>query len=303
MRVLVSLLAFAIHYVRCSDIIASDLVDRGQCPTDYHASPTDPDWKMSPVGAAWGPKCYRDATSEWSNRGWAACPEVCFNGVYCGRHSNRRSLGYCAGSQLVTVSSLEEEEWIAQEFLFNENRSGQPGPIWIGFGYYVPGTESNPDVSGPAGRKWSWLSGSYRTYTNWASGAAPTEGCAALKDLPNGALGGWHAESCSTSYRCICEVTPHLPPAPPQPPVPLAPPTPPPPESGAILIAAIAGSVGGVVALVIVALLTRRHCRGGGPQRPLGAETKTTASQPAVMPAVPVSHPGGEVGLAHSMGP
>ena len=287
------LFASALCHVRGSNLIASDLVNRGRCPTDYHSSPTnDPDWLMSPPNAAWGPKCYRDATGEWSNRGWSSCPEVCSNGVYCGRRSDRRSLGYCAGSTLVTVSSLEEEQWIANEFLFNENRSSQPGPIWIGFGYYVPGTEHFPDVTGPAGRTWSWLSGSYWTYTNWASGAAPTEGCAALKDVPNGALGGWHAESCSTMYRCICQVTPQLPPAPPQPP---QPPAPPPPASGAILIAVIAGSVGGVVVLVAVALLMRRSRRG--PQQPPAAETKT-ASQ-----AVSVSHPGGEVGLAHSLGP
>ena len=55
------------------DRLHSDIVDLNLCPTDYHATASDPDWVMSPAGATWGRKCYRDATAQWGLSKWATC--------------------------------------------------------------------------------------------------------------------------------------------------------------------------------------------------------------------------------------
>ena len=101
------------------------------CPSDYHAQGDhDPDWISSPAGASWGFKCYRDATAMWGEKPWQFCFEVCQNGLYCGS-------SYCGASNLVTVMSTEEEEWIAANFASGSDHP-TTGDIWLGYGYVTP---------------------------------------------------------------------------------------------------------------------------------------------------------------------
>ena len=163
------------------------------------------------------PRCYGDVGRE-ARRGekpWQFCFEVCQNGLYCGS-------SYCGASNLVTVMSTEEEEWIAANFASGSDHP-TTGDIWLGYGYVTPESVGHyMQTPADAGEGvWLWL-GWPSAYENWASGTPPSEGCAAM--TADG-LGGWSAQSCTSSARCLCELSPPTPPAPPAPPPP--PPTPP----------------------------------------------------------------------------
>ena len=251
------------------EVYVDEIASKGICPEDYHADPaTDPDWVYSPFG-----KCLRDATVEWNKRTWQGCKEVCQNGIYCSQREGRR-LGYCTGSTLATVESEAEEEWLAAEFLSNPNRSSTPGDIWIGFGYIDTASidSAMPKPAAMGDGSWMWMSGNFWSeYRNWATEPPPLEGCAILADSPSS---GWHVQSCSTKARCVCELTPHQPPAPP---------TPPPPDS-VFPVWVLAVAAAGIFALIIGLLLLSKWCksrRDRSYSRSSSAHASTSSSRSA----------------------
>ena len=289
------------------------------CPTDYHSHPNyDPDWMPAPPHLGLQ-KCYKDSSKEWGLNRWQNCKEVCRNGVYCSKEIGppvtlgRRQLAYCTTSKSLTIESAAEEAWIASEFFNNPNRKSGNGviytspdwPIWTGYGFFDASTRGNglPTVTAagdPTG-SWAWLSNSPSAMApSWVNGTEPSDGCASIRGAPDGPDGGWHGVPCGTFLRCICELTPHFPPAPPAPPAPpLAPPPTEPPRAATgalgpiqILIRvglAVAG-VCGIVALIYHLKKEKKLCfktklSGSGRHRPIMREGKSAASVSATSAA------------------
>lgn len=87
------------------------------------------------------------------------------------------------GYDLVTVNDATENTWLVSQ---------ASGDFWAG------ATDSSTEGT------WSWASGT-STFTNWRQGpdGGTSENCATLSD----ATGLWDDNSCSSSYRYVCETT------------------------------------------------------------------------------------------------
>ena len=92
------------------------------------------------------------------------------------------------GSRLVVVNSKAEQQALASKITYNAR-------TWLGF------HRNHRDKS-----RWLWVDGSKPTYTNWNSREPNSlrEECAEI--YPKSGGWKWNDQSCSDSFRYICEI-------------------------------------------------------------------------------------------------